>query len=97
MVDRLSLSLSGYTPAIAKHLVSGFTFGFSIHHKGQRVSSHSQNLMCTLHNPDMVDLKIEKEHSSAAGTGCFLSKTGIKNSFRIIPVHPLDFNLLVMQ
>ena len=92
MVDRLSLSLSGYTPAIAKHLVSGFTFGFSIHHEGQRISSHSQNLMSTLHNPD-----IEKEHSSAAGTGCFLSKRAIKNSFRIIPVHPLDFNLLGMQ
>ena len=30
----------------------------------------------------------------AAGTGCFLSKTDIKNAFRIIPVHPKDYNLL---
>lgn len=166
MVDRLSFFLSGYTPSIAEHLVSGFTFGFSIHHEGQRISSHSQNLMSALHNPDMVDLKIEKEllagrlsgpfempplspfrvsplgvipkktpgefrlihhlsyprgssvndgispefssvryatitdairHIRAAGTGCFLSKTDIKNAFRIIPVHPSDYNLLGIQ
>ena len=166
MVDRLSFFLSGYTPSIAEHLVSGFTFGFSIHHEGQRISSHSQNLMSALHNPDMVDVKIEKEllagrlsgpfempplspfrvsplgvipkktpgefrlihhlsyprgssvndgispefssvryatitdairHIRAAGTGCFLSKTDIKNALRIIPVHPSDYNLLGMQ
>ena len=166
MVDRLSFFLSGYTPSIAEHLVSGFTFGFSIRHEGQRISSHSQNLMSALHNPDVVDLKIEKEllagrlsgpfempplspfrvsplgvipkktpgefrlihhlsypggssvndgispefssvryatitdairHIRAAGTGCFLSKTDIKNAFRIIPVHPSDYNLLVIQ
>ena len=60
-VDQLSFFLSGYTPFIAEHLVSGFTFGFSIHHEGQRISSHSQNLISALHNPDVVDLKIEKE------------------------------------
>ena len=60
-VDRLSFFLSGYTPFIAEYLVLGFTFGFSIHHEGQRISSHSQNLMSALHNPDVVDLKIEKE------------------------------------
>lgn len=165
-VDRLSFFLSGYTPFIAEHLVSGFTLGFSIHHEGQQISSHSQHLMSALHNPDVVDLKIEKEvlashlsgpfempslspfrvsppgvipkktpsefrlihhlsspkgssvndgispefssvrystiadairHIRAVGTGCFSSKTDIKNAVRIIPVHPTDYNLLGMK
>ncbi|XP_048582553.1 uncharacterized protein LOC125561881 [Nematostella vectensis] len=33
----------------------------------------------------------------AAGRGCFLTKTDIKNAFRIIPVRPQDYNLLGMQ
>ena len=32
-----------------------------------------------------------------AGQGCFLAKTDIKNEFRIIPIHPDDYNLLGMQ
>lgn len=31
------------------------------------------------------------------GTGCFLSKTDIKNAFRIIPIQPQDYNLLGMK
>ena len=165
-VDRLSFFSSGYTPFIAEHLVSDFTLGFSIHHEGQQISSHSQHLMSALHNPDVVDLKIEKEvlashlsgpfempslspfrvsppgvipkktpsefrlihhlsypkgssvndgissefssvrystiadtirHIRAVGTGCFSSETDIKNAFRIIPVHPTDYNLLGMK
>ena len=37
------------------------------------------------------------QHIRAAGTVCFLSKTDIKSDFRIIPVHPSDYNLLGMQ
>ena len=70
-VDRLSFFLSGYTPFIAEHLVSGFTFGFSIHHEGQRISSHSQNLMSALHNPDVMDIKIEKEFLAGRLSGPF--------------------------
>lgn len=33
----------------------------------------------------------------SAGPGCFLAKTDIKNAFRIIPIHPSDYNLLGMQ
>ena len=36
-------------------------------------------------------------HIRAAGTGCFLNKTDIKNAFGIIPVHPTDYNLLGMK
>ena len=61
IVDQLSFFLSGHTPSITEHLVSGFALGFSIHHEGQWISSHSQNLMFALHNPEVVDLKIEKE------------------------------------
>ena len=31
------------------------------------------------------------------GPGCLLAKTDIKNAFRIIPIHPNDYNLLGMQ
>ena len=30
----------------------------------------------------------------AVGQNCFLAKNGIKNAFRIIPVHPTDYPLL---
>ena len=33
----------------------------------------------------------------SAGPACFLAKTDIKNAFRIIPIHPNDYNLLGMQ
>ena len=36
-------------------------------------------------------------HIRAVGQGCYLSKTDIKNAFRIIPVHPGDYNLLGMK
>ena len=32
-----------------------------------------------------------------AGAGCFLSKTDIKNAFRIIPIRPQDYHLLGMK
>ena len=32
-----------------------------------------------------------------AGQGCFLAKTDIKSAFRIVPIHPADYNLLGMQ
>ena len=31
------------------------------------------------------------------GQGCFLGKTDVKNAFRIVPIHPLDYNLLGMK
>ena len=31
------------------------------------------------------------------GPGCHLAKTDIKNAFRIIPIHPFDYNLLGMK
>ena len=31
------------------------------------------------------------------GSGCFMAKTGIKSAFRIIPIHPADFELLGMK
>ena len=36
-------------------------------------------------------------HIKAAGRGCFLAKTDVKNAFRIIPIRPLDYNLLGMR
>ena len=59
-VDRLSFFLSGCIPSIAELLFSGFTFGFPIHHDGERISSHSKNLMSALHNPEVVDLILKR-------------------------------------
>ena len=87
MVDPLSFFLSKYTPSIAEHLVSGFTFGFSIHHEGQRISSHAQNLMSALHNPDMVDLKIEKELLAGRLSGPF--EMPPLSPFRVSPLGDL--------
>ena len=36
-------------------------------------------------------------HIKAAGRGCFLAKTDVKNAFRIIPIRPLDYSLLGMR
>ena len=36
-------------------------------------------------------------HIKAAGHGCFLAKTDVKNAFRIIPIRPLDYSLLGMR
>lgn len=89
-VDKLSFFLSGYTPFIAEHLVSGFTLGFSIHHEGQQISSHSQNLMSALHNPDVVDLKIEKELLAGRLSGPF--EMPPLSPFRVISIlHVLLF------
>ena len=34
---------------------------------------------------------------SSLGAGCFLAKTDIKSAFRIIPLHPRDFDLLGLE
>ena len=31
-------------------------------------------------------------HMKAAGRGCFLAKTDVKNAFTIIPIRPLDYS-----
>ena len=36
-------------------------------------------------------------HIKAAGRGCFLAKTDVKNAFRIIPIRPMDYYLLGMR
>ena len=36
-------------------------------------------------------------HIKAAGRGCFLAKTDVKNAFRIIPICPVDYSLLGMR
>lgn len=36
-------------------------------------------------------------HIKAAGHGCFLAKTDIKNAFRLIPIRPQDYSLLGLR
>ena len=165
-VDSLISLLSGCNHSTAEFLYSGFSFGFSIHFQGERVSSTSKNLVSAFVHPTVVDDKIRKELDShrfagpfqfppphpfrisplgvvpkktpgefrfihhlsySRGSsvndsidsehtrvcyatvddaikfikltvpGCFLAKTDIKNTFRIIPIRPADYNLLGMQ
>lgn len=97
-VDRLSFFLSGYIPSIAELLVSGFTFGFPIHHEGKRISSHSDNLMSALYNPDVVDLKIESELLAGRLSGPFVIPP--LSPFRVSPLGvfpkkaPFQFRLI---
>ena len=42
-----------------------------------------------------IDDAIKK--MSSLGAGCFLAKTDIKSAFRIIPLHPRDFDLLGLE
>ena len=45
---------------MAELAVADFMFGFPIHYKGDRISSHSTNLVSALQNPEVGDLNIEK-------------------------------------
>ena len=45
---------------MAEILVSDFTFGLPIHYEGDRISSHSTNLVSALQKPEEEDLNIEK-------------------------------------
>ena len=45
---------------MAELAVADFTFSFPIHYKGDRLSSHSTNLVPVLQNPEVGDLNIEK-------------------------------------
>ena len=69
-----------------------------IHHlsypKGSSVNDGISPEFSSVHYATIADAI---RHIRAVGTGCFLSKTDIKNAFRIIPVHPTDYNLLGMK
>ena len=69
-----------------------------IHHlsypKGSSVNDGISPEFSRVHYATIADAI---RHIRAVGTGCFLSKTDIKNAFRIIPVHPTDYNLLGLK
>lgn len=64
------------------------------YHKDSSVSYGISPQFSSVHYATIAD---PIRHTRAVGTGCFLSKTYIKNAFRIIPVHPTDYNLLGVQ
>ena len=42
-------------------LCAGFTFGFPLHFRGDRISFFATNLISTQQNPEIVSAKISKE------------------------------------
>lgn len=45
---------------MAEPAVADLTFGLPIHYKGDKISSHSTNLVSAMQNPEVGDLNIEK-------------------------------------
>lgn len=96
--DRLHFFLSGYNSSIVEQLKEGFTFGFSIHCEGVKPSGKSKNLLSALQNPDVVDVKLEKELRAGRLAGPFKSppfSTFIVSPLGIVPKKtPGDFRLI---
>ena len=69
-----------------------------IHHlpfpEGSSVNDGIPRELASVHYATMDDA-IKK--ISSLGAGCFLAKTDIKSAFRIIPLHPRDFDLLGLE
>ena len=55
------LMLSGYDVTLSSILLSGFSFGFSLHYKGIRPVRECRNLLSAIQHPDIVDKKLAKE------------------------------------
>ena len=60
-VGHLLYLLSGYTHSIVEFLIAGLTHGFHLHFEGFQVSSSAPNLLSALQNPELVDVKLNKE------------------------------------
>lgn len=61
---------------------------------GKSVNEGIPKEMCSVHYATVDDaVHLIKK----LGKGCVMAKTDIRNAFRIIPVHPSDYNLLVFH
>ena len=62
--------------------------------EGSSVNDRIPKELSSVHY-DTIDDAIKK--ITSLGAGCFLAKTDIKSAFRIIPLHPRDFDLLGLE
>ena len=100
---RLAHYLRGYNTQISHRLVTGFKYGFRIHHYASVSHDLDKNLKTATKLPDIVDKKIQKELSSGRILGPFrtppftdfvisplgLREKKVKGEFRVI--HDLFF------
>lgn len=83
-VNRLIFFLSGYDPSIEEEIRLGFQFGFPLHFRGLETSCCFDNLQSALQNPEVVDLKIQKElHAGRISGPC---DTPPFSPFRVSPL-----------
>ena len=52
--------LSGYQPAIIQLLISGFSYGFSLHYQGDPSFLEAKNLLSALQHRQVVEMRLGK-------------------------------------
>ena len=70
-IEKLRPLLCVYVAALTSILCDGFTFGFPLHFKGDRISFFSTNLISAQQNPEIVSAKISKELAAGRLAGHF--------------------------
>ena len=61
-MSALAFYLKGYDNKLANNLITGFTFGFKLHYRGNENYERSpQNLLSAYAHPEIVDCKLTKE------------------------------------
>lgn len=97
-IKALAELLSGYQPSLQKILISGFSCGFRLHHQGEPRFYEPINLLSSLQNPHVVDMKLGKELAADRLAGPFTSPPF--HSFCVSPLGlvpkkiPGDFRLI---
>ena len=76
--------LCGYDSALTSVLCAGFTFGFPLHFRGDRISFFATNLISAQQNPEIVSAKISKELAAGRLAGPF--DTPPFPNFRVSPL-----------
>ena len=71
-MSALTFYLKGYDNKLANNLISGFTFGFKLHYRGDdNYKRSSQNLLSAYAHPEIVDSKLKKERELGRIKGPF--------------------------
>jgi len=80
-------------------LVPKHNGGWRIIYHPSTSAPHSINDYIDLDSYSLTYCTIDDDHSTInkLGSNTFLSKIGLKDAFRIIPIHPEDWNLLGIQ
>lgn len=83
-IDSFIRFLDGYSPYLVQLLFSGFSEGFPLHYHGHNRNFEGRNLLSVLQNPQVVDVKIQKELESHRLAGPF--KVPPFPSFKVSPL-----------